>query len=345
MAMKTNFIIILITIAFAIVSCIDDDFSSSTYNKLTREEKFNKIWSKVTEERVPYGWYSKITLIKLFFLDLKPTMEYKSDAFPSGRQKLIHSVGTVGMVEFKATDDTTSNPYSGVFKGCSHVILRMSVAKEPDESKKTANGADDNFVPGFGIKFLRDGVPSGNMVAMYSVNGQASWNFFKNEFSNHIAKAEGVAGMLIEKKFSTVTQYTVQVGLKDMATYGQDGHDYSNNLKFPYKIIYRPTPEAKALFTDYWSSNYLPQLESIPVDFVLYDVLALDGPLSNPVKIGELITRTKQTRSKWGDKTLFFRHGYMDDDFAFHPEWLDPQILENPEFRESFKAKYGFEHP
>ena len=336
---------LILTLALVnFISC-DDDFSSASYNSLSRQQKFEKIWNRVNENKTPYGWYSAISLARIFFEAMAPSFDSVSDNFTSSRNKYIHAVGVVGHVEFVAEQDPDVNPYSGIFKGCSHVILRMSVAKEPDESKKTANGADDNFVPGFGIKFLRDGVPSGNMVAMYSVNGQASWNFFKNEFSNHIAKAEGVAGMLIEKKFSTVTQYTVQVGLKDMATYGQDGHDYSNNLKFPYKIIYRPTPEAKALFTDYWSSNYLPQLESIPVDFVLYDVLALDGPLSNPVKIGELITRTKQTRSKWGDKTLFFRHGYMDDDFAFHPEWLDPQILENPEFRESFKAKYGFEHP
>ena len=40
-----------------------------------------------------------------------------------------------------------------------------------------------------GLKFLRDGVDSANLVAMYSVDGQESWNFFKNDFSNHIPES------------------------------------------------------------------------------------------------------------------------------------------------------------
>ena len=42
--------------------------------------------------------------------------------------------------------------------------------------------------PGIGLKFLRDGVDSANMMAMFSVEGQESWNFFKNNFSNHIPR-------------------------------------------------------------------------------------------------------------------------------------------------------------
>jgi hypothetical protein len=343
--MKTIFAITIIVLVLSTSSCADDDFSSDSYNALTRQQKFNKIWGKVVEERVPYGWYSKISLLKLFFTKMKPTFDYVSDSFPEGRQKLIHSVGTVGLVEFQANKDTTVNPYTGIFQGCSHVILRLSLAKEPDESKKTANQAEDNFAPGFGIKFLRDQRHSGNTVAMFGVNGQASWNFFKNEFSNHIPRAGGIALMLLEKKFSEATPYTSQMGLKDMATYDENGKDYSNNLKFPYKLIFKPTAEANALFTDYWSQNFLPQLESIPVDLPIYDVLTLASPVSDPVSIGRLVVKVKFTRSKWGDKSLFFRHGYMDDDFAFHPEWLNPKILEDPEFKESFKATYGFEHP
>ena len=257
----------------------------------------------------------------------------------------FHSVGVVGMVSFEAVQDKRVNPYSGIFQGCDNVILRLSLAKKPDESKKTATGADDNFAPGFGIKFLRDGRHSGNTVAMYGVNGQPSWNFFKNDFSNHIAKAGGIALMLLEKKFSEATPYTSQMGLKDMATYGQDGKDYSNNLKFPYKLIFRPTTEATAMGTDYWKQNFLPQLEAIPTGMDLYHVFATDGPTSMPVNIGKLVVKTQFTRSKWGDKDLFFRHGYMDDDFAFHPEWLNPKILQDKEFQEAFLKDYGFVHP
>ena len=40
--------------------------------------------------------------------------------------------------------------------------------------------------PGMGLKFLRDGMDSANLLAMFAVEGQESWNFFKNDFSNHI---------------------------------------------------------------------------------------------------------------------------------------------------------------
>jgi hypothetical protein len=41
-----------------------------------------------------------------------------------------------------------------------------------------------------GLKFLRDGIDSANLVSMWSVAGQANdWNFFSNIFFNHIAGA------------------------------------------------------------------------------------------------------------------------------------------------------------
>lgn len=344
--MKAILLIITIASAFAITFCSDDDFSSAQYNALSRDQKFNKIWKRVNEDRSPYGWYSVFSLAKIFFEDMPPTFDFKSDDMPDGRLKLIHSVGAVGLVEFVAEKNESINPYTGIFKGCSHVVLRLSLAKEPDESKKTATGADDNFAPGFGIKFLRNGIHSGNTVAMFGVNGQASWNFFKNEFSNHISKANGIALQLLEKKFSQATPYTSQMGLKDMATYDQDGNNYSNNLRFPYKLIFRPTNESQSLYPDYWVENFLPQLEKIPVGLTLYDVLALEGPRTNPVKIGSLVVKLKFTRSNWGDKNLFFRHGYMDDDFAFHPEWKNSQkMLNDPAFQQAFFEEFGYYHP
>jgi hypothetical protein len=42
------------------------------------------------------------------------------------RPKVIHTVGLVAEVEFVSTGD---HPYTGVFKGCSNAILRISLAK------------------------------------------------------------------------------------------------------------------------------------------------------------------------------------------------------------------------
>jgi len=39
-------------------------------------------------------------------------------------------------------------------------------------------------------------------------------------------------------------------------------------------------------------------------------------------EIGSLVTTSAFVSSKFGDEHLFFRHQYMEDDFAKHPEWL-----------------------
>ena len=63
---------------------------------------------------------------------------------------------------------------------------------------------------------------SANLVAMYSVNGQDSWNFFLNDFTNHIPPL-GLDLAALGLKFSEGTDYVQQVGLSDMAAFGEDG--------------------------------------------------------------------------------------------------------------------------
>jgi len=310
------------------------------------QEKFDKIWSKVTENTTPYGWYNALSLAGIFFENMKTSFDYVSDSMPKDRKKLIHSVGAMGLVEFIAEKDKSINPYTGIFRGCSHVVIRLSLAKEPNEKKKKADEAFENFTPGFGIKFLRNKVPAADSVAMFGVNGQNSWNFFKNEFSNHIAPAEGIALALINAKFSEATKYTTKVGTLDMASYDQDGN-FEREANFPYKTIYRPTQEATNLFTDYFSQNFLLQLATIPEGTTLYELHTLSSPTSNPVKIGKFVLRRKFTSSQWGDKGFWIRHNYMDLDFNIHPEWNleNKKVLQDEDFQKFFKNTYGFEHP
>lgn len=75
-------------------------------------------------------------------------------------------------------------------------------------------------MPGMGLKFLRDGMQSANLVSMYSVNGQPSWNFFANDFSNHIGPATSASLELLAAKFATATPYVQTVGLSDFSNFG-----------------------------------------------------------------------------------------------------------------------------
>jgi len=283
----------------------------------------NLLWSQVNQDNTPFGFYSAPTIATMFIESMDTTFDTFADEFPSEilgikRKKLIHTVGNVGKVQFIAAPNS---PYTGVFEGTDNVLLRLSAASAPDTSKTSAAGATDNFKPGFGIKFLIDGQPSVNLVAMYSVNGQPSWNFFANDFSNHIPSASGVALTLVAKKFSTATPWVQTMGLESLASWTQKGQ--SRTPKYPFKLVFRPTSDVSHLFSDdYQGVYYTDQLQKIRVGSIIYDVYAEATPGATLQKIGSLKTTSPFVPSKWGDESLFFQHTRMDVDLLAHQDWV-----------------------
>ena len=85
--------------------------------------------------------------------------------------------------------------------------------------------------PGVAIKFLRDGVDSGNFVAMDNIDkdhsllgSQDSANFFANSFRNHLGFATGsLTPLFIQILFSRASTTAASIGLSDFAMYGDDG--------------------------------------------------------------------------------------------------------------------------
>jgi len=139
----------------------------------------------------------------IFLEAMDPTFHTPGDVMPKEgiftkktRTKYIHSVGAHGKVKFVPSAE--KHPYTGIFAGADHGIIRLSSAAKP-----TADGQP--LAPGMGLKFLRDGVDSANLVSMWSVNGQpGDWNFFSNDFFTHIGSATG-ALVVLAKKFATET--------------------------------------------------------------------------------------------------------------------------------------------
>jgi hypothetical protein len=232
-----------------------------------------------------------------------PTVEQVGDEISTGlfgtRSKLIHSQGVVASV--KLTDSKT-HPFTGLFKKAEYGIVRLSFASKPDPNVKKTT-------PGMGLKFLRDGMDSASLVAMYSVEGQDSWNFFKNDFRNHIPAVTGNGLLPLASKFSTVTNFIQTVGLSDFAQYSQSGYKVQKPV-FPFQLRFHPTGEI-TFSDDYSGTYYLDQLATIPSGSVLYKVYGLDAPVELGGKehyIGDLITTSAMVSSYWGDTRLFFRH-------------------------------------
>ena len=100
-----------------------------------------------------------------------------------------------------------------------------------------------------GLKFLRDGVPSANLVAMYSIEGQPDdWNFFTNDFCNHIGEPTTTVQKAGSAKFATVTKWPNAVGLSDWADI--DEHGKKVDGVFPFKVCFKPTAEMKNKFSE-----------------------------------------------------------------------------------------------
>ena len=194
-----------------------DDVNTDQYIKLSADDKMTKLMEKIAADESSADWFSKLSVgTGMMGESMCPTFKARGDQLPwersflfsyGFRNKYIHSVGNVGKVEWKSVG---SHKYTGVFKGSKQVLIRMSLAAEPDKE-------EEKTIPGFGLKFLRDGVDSGNMVAMFSVDGQDSWDFFKNNFTNHIPPIKNLAQTPLAVKFATATKNIQQVGLSNMA--------------------------------------------------------------------------------------------------------------------------------
>lgn len=65
---------------------------------------------------------------------------------------------------------------------------------------------------------------SADLVAMWSVNGQpGNWNFFANDFTNHITAGTSTATKALSAKFATETDYIQEVGLSNFSSHNQAG--------------------------------------------------------------------------------------------------------------------------
>ena len=70
--------------------------------------------------------------------------------------------------------------------------------------------------PGFGIKFLRDGMDSADTVTMFSFDGQPSFNYFKNRWSTHLNEPMNECSrQTIGKKLAETTDHIGAMSVMD----------------------------------------------------------------------------------------------------------------------------------
>lgn len=283
------------------------------YEEQPARDKQAMSWAMIMGEAGASSKFpSALELLGLFKESVRVSFDRHSDAFPAGRKKFIHSVGATAKVSFVSNG---KHKYTGLFKGASSGLLRLSAAKQPTE---------DNIAPGFGLKFFRNGTESANLVAMPSLTGQSSFDIFENDYNNHVPYPKSdFALKLVAKKFTQASNCPLMVGVSDLAAVGEDGV-YADDVVFPWRLTFRPTGKIHFPVKAYDVNGFLGLLEGIPAPTTLFNVYAMDSPnAEGVVPIGEIKMDSLFFRSTYGDEKLFFRHQYMEADFCAKPRWMD----------------------
>ncbi|KAJ3097069.1 hypothetical protein HDU97_005302 [Phlyctochytrium planicorne] len=248
-----------------------------------------------------------------------PPKNLPDDEIPIPFQKGIHAVG---MCASAVWVPSASNLYTGVFASGADLVVRFSLAAPAYQDP--TSGAVLNIIPGLGLKALRTGRKSGNLVSMFSLAGQSDTNFFANKWNTHVS-APPPSLFTLETAFRTSTRdHTNKIGLSDFATYDKNGIK-TTTPKFPFKLTFTPTTNAppKAADAATNSTAWRQQVASIPIGKTLWDITAWDRPDSTtPVKVGTLVVTSKPVTSKYCDDRLLFRHQRWDDDLKLRKtEW------------------------
>lgn len=307
-----------IVAALAAFTSASVSFNNDAYIRLTAAAKSAQILTAVNQDHASNNWYNAVESGGLFTESMSPTFDQAGDEMAPGmlwgtRAKYIHTIGNVATVKFVSSQQ---HPFSGMWKGADYGVVRLSLA---------AKASKTNTAPGMGLKFLIDGMDSSNLVAMFSVDGQESCNFFQNTFTNHIKDSKQTALAIVATKFSSVTSYVEEVGLSNFGKNTQNGAPEAS-LVFPFLIEFVPTGQ---LSTTQCSDGIFAELSGIPSGSLIYNVFGWNAPQElggERFNMGELITTSALTTTKWGDEHLFYRHQRMDEDLVYHPEW-EPYVL------------------
>eukprot|EP00347_Sterkiella_histriomuscorum_P001006 403373700 len=291
------------------------ELRGQAYESQLAKDKFVTIWNEVIKDTS--------TKVRLFsfaneFLqeDMHPSLNWVGDTVPfddilGKREKIVHTEGVVGAVKFVPAKDLKTS-YSGVLSsGADYGFIRFSAGPPFDPSFSAGLG---NFAPSFGLKLMRDGVTSANLVAA-TVN-QDNWNFFQRDFSNLIA----VQQEPVFSKFKEATEFTHRVGLKDFSQYDQTGA-FVKSPVFPYQLIFSPSDDVKNFFPDEYTIPFIYQLSTLAKGTVLFDVYTVAEPNDDKVLIGTLELLEDATTSLYGDETLFFQHADTVFDIQSKPAW------------------------
>jgi hypothetical protein len=287
------------------------------YETLEACKKQEVLWSKIKSskhEKLPkYKKMGLTTILKMGVQKMTKKVKTVSDVAPKDWKKHLHQKGAVAKVKFVASPESQ---FTGVFKGAECALLRLSLTFRPTKKRGVA--------PGLALKFLRKGVESANISALYTLSGQEQeFNFFKNPLSNIVPIGSSFGQKIVHNIFERVTDYPEQLGVSDMASKGVNGMTVSS-VSSPRQLFFVPNEDiARTISSD--KHDVRKDFLEIPSGTSLYKVYSASPSKKNfnyydytqeDIKkflaeahlIGTLVTTSEFIASEFGDVGIFFKH-------------------------------------
>ncbi len=235
---------------------------------------------------------------------LARTFSRSDDVMEATRPKIIHTQGTVALIELATYDDS---PFSGILgppmTGGAVGLLRLSLAIPPKAKK--------SVTPGIGIKFFVDGAASLDVLAMNHTVGQGrDINLFSNSFTHDLRHEHGelrTPQKLMAALFKRVVPEPRHLTIDHLAAVTRNGSPLAQPL-VPERLVFRPHGDVLRVFKGHHDEDYRVTVGRVEAGTSLYYVDAVGaGPAGADLTIGE-IRLTKSFVSSDGGDRLFFKH-------------------------------------
>jgi len=333
------------------VTCVD----CPQYVALSAKDKAQVMLEKMrgsaySKENFPNKWVASLPgrkeLFKTYYnRTINQSFDRLSDEYMAEHSKVIHTHGTVAQVKFTANVHTL--PVSGLFKGADYGFIRLSSVRDPFKGVMS---------PGIGLKLLRDGTYSGNLLAMYRLaKGQGKdFNFMKYQQKTWVPSVSGILANIVIGVFKAAATPANKL---DTDEFSRDASGYPTDPERPYNVYFIPNADLQFSSDEH---DFRQDFADLPVGTLLYDVVVgvdkndrfgeclcpgKDGaepcddiyfaPGCSVVKLGSITTTSEFIVSDWGDSRIFFAHNRWDKKPRLMCKMSDEPLADTQEFRAS----------
>lgn len=257
--------------------------------------------------KLPTGGFAYYARAIPALFSLRPTFNFASDEAPEGRKKIFHPFGVAGEAEFVANYTNTPTD-RGVSRRAPYTGLLANSGKSLPLILRMAPGGGPNLIPGASVKFLIDGKPSRNFVAIHDFGGlpKNNWNYFTQDIGHIYPDVP----WLVKEYFETVTPDPSHLPITHLGEMSPDGKDVPRaNQSTPYEIVLRPNAAVATRFPNTDQHDFRFDLTRIEPGTPVYDVMARATKEDTTFeRLGTIRTTSALVASEGGDKQLYFKH-------------------------------------